>query len=72
MRSVHFAGRADGDAVKYRPAFVGLPTVWLIRRLSNEHVLFSFEEQGPVTEVRVTGRLRPRAHAEVAEAFGGH
>jgi hypothetical protein len=71
MRSVHFAGRADGDAVTYRPKFIGLPTVWLIRRLSNEHVTFTFEEQGQVTEVRATGKLRPSPHAEVTQAFGG-
>ncbi len=71
MRSVQFAGRADGDAVTFRPKFIGLPTVWLIRRLLGEHVTLTFEQQGPVTEVRATGKLRPRAHAEVTEAFGG-
>jgi hypothetical protein len=71
MRSVHFAGHADGDAMKYRPKFTGLPAVWLIRRLANEHVTFTFTRQGPVTQVRVTGKLRPRAHAEVTETFGG-
>jgi hypothetical protein len=72
MRSVHFAGHADGDAMKYRPKFIGLPAVWLIRRLANEHVTFTFSRQGPATEVQVTGKLRPRAHAEVTETFGGH
>ncbi len=33
---------------------------------------FTFAEQGPVTEVRVAGQLRDRAHAEVTEALGGY
>lgn len=71
MRSAHFGGSASGDTVTYRPKFVGLPTVWLVRRLSNEHVMLTFEQRGRVTEVRVTGKLRSRAYAEVTEAFGG-
>ena len=37
-----------------------------------EHVMFAFEQRGPATEVRVTGKLRSRAHAEVTEALGGY
>jgi hypothetical protein len=70
MRSVNYRGRAHGDAVTYRPKFIG-PTLWVIRRLTNEHVTLTFEQHGPATEVRVTGKLRDRAHAEVSEAFGG-
>ena len=72
LRSVGFTGRQlDRTAVVYRPKFVGLPLVWLVRRLHNEHVTFTFTEQGPVTDVRTAGRLRDRAHAEVTEALGG-
>jgi hypothetical protein len=71
LRSVGFTGRhLDGGQV-YRPKFIGLPLVWLVRRLQNEHVAFFFTEQGRVTDVRATGRLRDRAHAEVTEALGG-
>jgi hypothetical protein len=71
LRSVGFTGRhLDGELV-YRPKFIGLPLVWLLRRLQNEHVAFTFTEQGPATDVRATGRLRDRAHAEVTEALGG-
>ena len=55
----------------YRPKFIGLPLVWLVRRLQNEHVAFTFTEHGPVTDVRAAGRLRGRAHTEVTEALGG-
>jgi hypothetical protein len=34
--------------------------------------MFAFEQRGPVTEVRVTGKLRSRARAEVTEALGGY
>ena len=47
------------------------PSVWLVRRLQNEHVAFAFEQRGQVTDVRATGKLRDRAHAEVTEALGG-
>jgi hypothetical protein len=60
----------DG-ALAYRPKFVGLPLVWLVRRLQGEGVTFTFTEQGPVTQVRAAGKLRDRAHAEVTEALGG-
>jgi hypothetical protein len=71
LRSVGFTQRAVGNTVEYRPRFVGLVFVWLARRLSGEHVTLAFEEQGRITEVRVTGKLRQRAHSEVTEAFGG-
>ena len=70
MRSVGFNAIADGDVTTYRPKFVGLVFVWLFRRLSGEHVTLSFEQRGQATEVRVTGRLRNRAYAEVTEEFG--
>jgi hypothetical protein len=72
MRSVHFSGKDEGDAVTYRPKFMGLPTVWLIRRLSNEHLKVAFEQDGSVTQVLVTGKLGGRTHAEVIAALGGH
>ena len=71
LRSAGFAQHVDGDTVHYRPRFVGLVIVWAVRRLTGEHVTFTFETQGRTTEVRVTGKLRDRAHAEVTEAFGG-
>ncbi len=72
MSAVHLSGHAQGEAVTYRPKFTGLVSVWMIRRLSDEQVTFAFEQQGPVTEVRVTGKLHDRAHAKVTEAPGGH
>jgi hypothetical protein len=71
LRSVGFTGRRLDGALVYRPKFIGLPLVWLVRRLQNEHVAFTFTEQGSATDVRATGRLRDRAHAEVTEALGG-
>jgi hypothetical protein len=71
LRSVGFAQHVKGTAVEYRPKFVGLVIVWAVRRLSGEGVTFTFEEQGRATEVRVTGKLRERAYAQVSEAFGG-
>lgn len=70
MRSVGFAASSEGDVTTYRPRFVGLVFVWLYRRLSDEHVTLTFSEHGPSTEVRVTGKLRDRAYAEVSEEFG--
>jgi hypothetical protein len=70
MRSVGFNASAQGDATTYRPKFVGLVFVWLFRRLSDEHVTLGFEQQGQGTEVRVTGKLRCRAYAEVSQEFG--
>ncbi len=72
MQSVGFTGHPQDNGVNYRPKFIGLVLVWLIRRLQDEHVLFTFERRGPVTEVRVTGKLRSRARAEVTEALGGY
>jgi hypothetical protein len=71
LRSVGFTGRPLDGALVYRPKFIGLPLVWLVRRLQNEHVAFTFTEQGLVTDVRPAGRLRDRARAEVTEALGG-
>jgi hypothetical protein len=71
LRWAGFTGRHLDGALAYRPKFAGLPLVWLVRRLQNEHVAFTFTEQGPVTDVRATGRLRDRAQAEVTEALGG-
>ena len=71
LRSAGLTGREKNGAVDYRPKFIGLVIVWTVRRLQDEHVTFTFAEQGPVTEVRVAGRLRDRAHAEVTEALGG-
>ena len=66
-----FTGRHLDGALVYRPKFIGLPLVWLVRRLQNEHMAFTFTEQGPVTDVRAAGLLRDRARAEVTEALGG-
>jgi hypothetical protein len=71
LRSAGLTRHEKGDAVEYQPRFIGLVFVWMVRRLSGEHVTFSFEERGRTTEVRVTGKLRKRAHAQVTEAFGG-
>ena len=71
MQSVGLTGRPQDNEVNYRPKFIGLVFVWLVRRLRDEHVMFAFEQRGPVTEVRVTGKLRSRARAEVTEALGG-
>ena len=71
LRSVGFTGRHLDGALVYRPKFIGLPLVWLVRRLQNEHMAFTFTEQGPVTDVRAAGLLRDRARAEVTEALGG-
>ena len=70
MRSVGFAASSQGDVTTYRPKFIGLVFVWLYRRLSGEHVRLTFEQRGSRTEVRLTGKLRDRAYAEVNEAFG--
>ena len=70
MRSVGFTANGQGDVITYRPKFIGLVFVWLYRRLAGEHVTLSFEGRGQRTEVRVTGKLRDRAYAEVSEEFG--
>lgn len=71
LRSTGLAQRVEGNRVEYRPRFVGLVFVWAVRRLSGEGVTFTIEEQGRISEVRVTGKLRQRAYSEVTEAFGG-
>ena len=71
MRSVGFTATGQGDVTTYRPKFVGLVFVWLyLRALADEHVTLTFEQQGSSTEVRVTGKLRDRAYAEVTKEFG--
>jgi hypothetical protein len=70
MRSIGFTANGQGDVITYRPKFIGLVFVWLYRRVADEHVTLSFRQQGSSTEVRVTGKLRDRAYAEVNEAFG--
>jgi hypothetical protein len=70
MRSVGFTAGGQGDVITYRPKFVGLVFVWVYRRLSGEHVTLAFSQRGSSTEVRVTGKLRDRAYAEVNEEFG--
>jgi len=70
MRSIGFNPSSHGDVTTYRPRFVGLVFVWLYRRLSDEHLKLAFEQHGQTTEVRVTGKVRSRAHAEVSEEFG--
>lgn len=71
LSDLGYARRDKAAAVEYRPRFNGLVVIWLSRRLRNEHVTFTFDEQGPATEVRASGRLRDRARAEVTEALGG-
>ena len=71
LRSAGFTGHPQGNGLNYRPKFIGLVFIWLVRRLRDEHVMFAFEQRGQVTEVRVTGKLRDRACAEVTEALGG-
>jgi hypothetical protein len=70
MRVVGFTPNGQGDVITYRPKFIGLVFVWVYRRLADEHVTLAFKQQGSNTEVRVTGKLRDRAYAEVHEAFG--
>lgn len=50
LRSVGYAGREKAEELEYRPKFAVPAMVWAIRRLQNEHVTFTFEEQGQVTE----------------------
>jgi hypothetical protein len=71
LRSAGFNGHEKAGLLEYRPRFTIPAVIWVVRRLRNEQVTFTFEEQGRVTEVRASGRLPNRAHAEVAEAFGG-
>lgn len=71
LRSAGFNGHENVGALEYRPRFTVPAIIWVVRRLRNEQVTFTFEEQGRVTEVRAFGRLADRAHAEVTEALGG-
>jgi hypothetical protein len=71
LRSVGLTGRQRNGTLEYRPKFIGLVYVWLIRRAMGEGVTFTFTEQGPVTQVLARGKLRDRARAEVTEALGG-
>jgi hypothetical protein len=72
LRDADYAQRVTPGTVDYRPKFVGLVFVWLIRRLQHEGVTLTFDAHGPATEVRVAGKLRNRAHAELTDALGGH
>ena len=72
LRGVGLTQRVTPGGVEYRPKFVGLVFVWLIRRLRHEGVTFTFDAHGPATEVRVAGKLRDRAHADLTEALGGY
>lgn len=49
LRATGLTRRAASGGVDYRPKFVGLVLVWLIRRLQNEGVTFTFDARGPVT-----------------------
>jgi hypothetical protein len=72
LRGVGYTRRAAPGGVDYRPKFVGLVFVWLVRRAMHEGVTFTFDPHGRATEVRVAGKLRDRAHTELTEALGGH
>ena len=72
LRGVGLTQRVTPGGVEYRPKFVGLVLVWLVRRALHEGVTFTFDPRGPATEVRVAGKLRDRAHTELTEALGGH
>src|ERR1700684_4567123 len=71
LRAAGLTQRATPGGVQYRPKFIGLVFVWLIRRLRHEGVTFTFDARGRSTEVRAAGRLRDRAHTELTEALGG-
>ena len=72
LRGVGLTQRVTPGGVEYRPKFIGLVVIWLIRRMQHEGVTFTFDARGSVTDVRAAGRLRDRAHAELTEALGGH
>jgi hypothetical protein len=72
LRGAGLTQKVTLGGVDYRPKFVGLVFVWLIRRLRHEGVTFTFDARGRSTEVRAAGRLRDRAHTELTEALGGH
>jgi hypothetical protein len=72
LRGAGLTQRVTPAGVEYRPKFVGLVALWLIRRAMHEGVTFIFDPHGTATEVRAAGRLRDRAQAELTEALGGH
>jgi hypothetical protein len=72
LRGVGYTQHVTPGGVEYRPKFVGLVFLWLVRRFRHEGVTFTFDARGRSTEVRAAGRLRDRAHAELTEALGGH
>jgi hypothetical protein len=72
LRGASLTKHVTPGGVEYRPKFIGLIFVWLVRRLQHEGVTFTFDAHGPATEVRVAGKLRDRAHTELTEALGGH
>jgi len=67
-----YTARRAGDTVEYRPKFIGLPLLWVIRRIQGDQVTFTFERRGSATEVRILGRLRNRRHAELTEVLSGN
>jgi hypothetical protein len=72
LRGAGYTQHVTPGGVEYRPKFVGLVFVWLIRRLQHDGVTFTFDARGRSTEVQAAGRLRDRAHTELTEALGGH
>ncbi|MGH3405917.1 MAG: hypothetical protein ACRDRJ_25980 [Streptosporangiaceae bacterium] len=72
LRGVGLTQRVTPGGLEYRPKFIGLVFVWLVRRLQHEGVTFTFDARGRATEVRAAGRLRNRAYAELTEALGGN
>ena len=72
LRGAGLTQRVTPGGVDYRPKFIGLVVIWLVRRLRHEHVTFIFDARGRTTEVRAAGRLRDRAHIELTEALGGY
>jgi len=48
--------------VEYRPKFVGLVFVWLIRRLQHDGVTFTFDARGAPPRSRRRPAARPRPH----------
>jgi len=50
LRAVGYTRRAAPGGVDYRPKFIGLVFVWLVRRLQHEHVMFTFDAHTELTE----------------------
>jgi len=65
-----YAARLAGDTVEYRPKFIGLALLLVIRRLRGDRVTFTFERRDLATEVRVNGRLGNPRQADLTEALG--